>query len=60
MVLQEAKEEKVKAIFVQPEFSDKSAKLIADELKIKVIKISPLNPDWATNFVNMAKAIANQ
>lgn len=60
MILEEAKEEKVKAIFTQPEFSDKSAKLIADELKIKVIKISPLNPDWSTNFINMSKAIANQ
>lgn len=60
MILEEAKEEKVKAIFTQPEFSDKSANLIANELKIKVIKTSPLNPDWSTNFINMAKAIANQ
>ena len=31
-------DEKIKAIFTQSEFSDKSAKVIADELKIKVIK----------------------
>ncbi|MEW6552067.1 MAG: zinc ABC transporter substrate-binding protein [Campylobacterota bacterium] len=58
-LIQEAKEENIKAIFTQPEFSDKSAKIIADELKIKVIKVSPLNPKWDENLINLAKAISN-
>ena len=58
-IIEEAKEEKVKAIFTQPEFSDKSAKVIAQQLNIKVIKITPLAPNWSENLINMAKSIAN-
>jgi zinc transport system substrate-binding protein len=59
-IMEEAKEEGVKAIFTQPEFSDKSAKQIADALKIKVIKASPLNPKWDESFIALATAIANK
>lgn len=59
-IIEEAKEEDVKAIFTAPEFSDKVAKMIANELNIKVIKISPLNPKWSENLIKLAKAIANK
>lgn len=58
-IIKEAKEENVKAIFTQTEFSDKSAKVIADELKIKVIKETPLAQDWSQNLIQMANSIAN-
>ena len=58
-IIEEAKEEKVKAIFTQTEFSDKSAKVIASELKIKVLKETPLAKNWSQNLINMANAIAN-
>ena len=58
-IIKEAKEENVKAIFTQTEFSDKSAKVIADELKIKVIKETPLAPNWSQNLIQMANSIAN-
>lgn len=57
-IIEEAKEERVKAIFTQPEFSDKSAKQIADALGISVIKASPLHPEWDESLLNLAKAIA--
>ncbi|MCK5853580.1 MAG: zinc ABC transporter substrate-binding protein, partial [Sulfurovaceae bacterium] len=57
-ILKEAKKEKIQAIFTQPEFSDKDAKIIANELKINVIKTSPLTKDWAGNLKKLAKAIA--
>ena len=57
-LLQEAKEEKVKAIFTQPEFSDTVAKIISKELQIPVVKVSPLAPNWSENLINIAKAIA--
>ena len=57
-ILKEAKKEKIKTIFTQPEFSDKAAKTIAHELKIKVVKTSPLAKDWANNLKNLANAIA--
>jgi len=58
-IIDEAKEQNVKAIFTQTEFSDKSAKVIANELKIKVIKETPLAKNWSENLIKMANAIAN-
>lgn len=58
-IIKEAKEENVKAIFTQTEFSDKSAKVIADELNIKVIKETPLAQNWSQNLIQMANSIAN-
>lgn len=58
-IINEAKEENVKAIFAQLEFSDKSAKVIASELNIKVIKVTPLAANWSENLIQMADAIAN-
>lgn len=58
-IIQEAKKENIKAIFTQSEFSDKSAKVIADELKIKVIKETPLATNWSQNLIHVANTIAN-
>ena len=60
MIIKEAKEENVRVIFTQPEFSDKSAKIIAKEANVEVKKISPLNPKWSQNLINMANTIANK
>ncbi len=57
-VIKAAQKAHVRAIFTQPEFSDASAKIIADELHIPVIKVSPLAADWSENLVRIAKAIA--
>ena len=59
-LLKEAKEEKVKAIFTQPEFSDTVAKIIAKELQIPVVKVSPLAANWSENLINIAKVIAGK
>ena len=59
-LLKEAKEEKVKAIFTQPEFSDTTANVIAKELQIPVVKVSPLAPNWSENLINIANAIAGK
>lgn len=59
-LLEEAKEEKVKAIFTQPEFSDTTAKLISEELGIEVVKASPMSADWSQNLINLAHAIAGK
>jgi len=58
-LISHAKKEQIQAIFTAPEFSDAVAKTIADELKISVIKVSPLNPKWGENLLNLAKAIAH-
>jgi len=60
MIIKKAKEQKVHAIFTQPEFSEKSAKIIANSLDIPIIKASPLASNWAENLKRLAKAIANE
>ena len=59
-LIEEAKEENVKAIFTAPEFSDNIAKQIANEVGVSVIKVSPLNPKWSQNLEKLARAIANK
>jgi zinc transport system substrate-binding protein len=59
-LIKEAKKEHVSAIFTQPEFSDAIAKVLANELHINVIKVSPLAPNWSENLIKIADAIAGQ
>lgn len=59
-LIKEAREEKVKAIFTQPEFSDASAKIIAKELHIPVVKVSPMAAKWSDNLISIAKSIAGE
>jgi len=59
-LIQNAQKEKVSAIFTQIEFSDASAKIIAKELHIPVIKVSPLAKDWSQNLLKIANAIAGK
>jgi len=59
-LIKEAKKEKVRAIFTQPEFSDSAAKVIANELHIPVLKVSPLASNWSENLINIAKNIAGE
>ena len=58
-IIKKARKTKVRAIFTQKEFSDKSAKVIAAELNIKVLKETPLARNWSENLIEMAEAIAN-
>jgi zinc transport system substrate-binding protein len=58
-LIEEAKKDKVTVIFTSPEFSDAIAKQMANELKIPVKKVSPLNLNWSQNLIDFAKDIAN-
>ncbi|WP_245577093.1 metal ABC transporter solute-binding protein, Zn/Mn family [Maridesulfovibrio zosterae] len=51
-----AKKESVAAIFVQPQFSQKSARAIAHSIDAQVITVDPLASDWATNLEKAAQA----
>lgn len=52
-----AKEKKVKAIFVQPQFSTKSAETIAREVGARVVIADPLCEDWMKNLIEVAEKI---
>jgi len=57
-LIAEARRLKIHTILTSPEFSDTIAKQIASELGVKVLKVSPLAPDWSANLIRLAKAIA--
>ena len=59
-IIKKAKKANVHAIFTQPEFSDKASQNIARNLKIPVVKASPLAENWAENLKRLAKAIAHK
>jgi zinc transport system substrate-binding protein len=58
-LIDEAKAEKAQVIFVQPEFSTRSAETIASEIGGSVVLISPLDLDWMNNLRTVAEAFSS-
>ena len=58
-LIDEAKHEGAKVIFVQPEFSTRSAETIAEEIGGSVVLISPLEEDWMSNLSKVAEAFSS-
>ena len=56
-LIEKAKKDNIQTIFASPHKSNKIAQLIANELKIKVIKISPMNENWSKTMIRMANSI---
>ena len=50
-----AKDKGINVIFAQPQFSTKSAKLVAREIDGQVITVDPLAEDWLTNMKVVAE-----
>ncbi len=59
-LIKQAREAHVKAVFTQPETPDNMVKILADELKVPVVKISPMAPDWSENLLKLARVIAGK
>jgi zinc transport system substrate-binding protein len=57
-LMTEAKENNIKVIFVQPEFSRKSAEMIAREIGAQVIPISAFNKNWSENLRQVSQKMA--
>jgi zinc transport system substrate-binding protein len=53
-----AKEEGIRVIFAQPEFSTRDAETIAREIGGEVLLISPLAPNWLDNLRQVAETFA--
>lgn len=53
-IIREGRERRVDVIFVQPQFSHKSAQVIASELDATVVPLDPLAPEWAENLRHAA------
>jgi len=56
-IIHEAKEEGVKTVFVQPQFSKRTAKVIADSIGAEIVEADPVAPNWAENLIQIAKNI---
>ena len=59
-LIKRMKKSGARAIVVQPEFSNKSARLLAKELSIPVVAVSPLAYDWQNSLLRVARAIAGR
>ncbi len=57
-IIKLAKANNIKVIIAQPEFSDKSAKIIANEISGVVIKISPISKNIIKNILKITQTIA--
>lgn len=58
--IREAKHQRVRAIFVQPEFSKKAANVIAGEAGVNVVSVSSLAPDWSANLLRFARTFGTK
>jgi len=53
-----AREEGIRVIFAQPEFSTRDAETIAGEIGGEVLLVSPLAPDWLDNLRRVSRTFA--
>ena len=58
-LIEEAKEENIRVVFAQPEFSTQDAETIAQEIDGEVLLISPLALDWLENMRTVARTLAD-
>ncbi|NLW82478.1 MAG: zinc ABC transporter solute-binding protein [Desulfovibrionales bacterium] len=48
----------IKAVFVQPQFSEKSAAVISEQIGARVVRLDPLAENWAENLRHAARVLA--
>ena len=53
-LIEHAREKGIHVVFVQPQFSAKSARLVAREIAGQVVFADPLAPDWMANLREVA------
>ena len=56
-LIETCRNENVHTIFVQQEFDQKNAQLIANELGINIVSINPLSYDWVKEMIRIAEAL---
>lgn len=56
-LVEEARREGIRTVFVQRGFSDRAARVIAAELGAEVVVLDPLAYDWLANLREVAKAL---
>ena len=56
-LIETCRKEQAHTIFVQQEFDQRNAQLIADELGVNVVSINPLSYNWAEEMLRVARAL---
>ena len=56
-LIETCRNENVHTIFVQQEFDQRNAQLIANELGINIVSINPLSYDWVKDMIRIAEAL---
>jgi zinc transport system substrate-binding protein len=51
-----ARREKIRAVFIPPQFSRKSAQILSRALGARIVSADPLAEDWARNLKQVATA----
>ncbi len=59
-ISQQIKQNNLKVIYKQPQFSDKTVRLLAKEYGLKISELDPFAYDWIDNLMQIAQKIANQ
>jgi len=59
-IIKQAKANKIKVIFTQPEFSLQTSQAIAQEIGAKVIPISGFSSDWLNNLHQVSQTLATE
>ncbi|MFO8031564.1 MAG: zinc ABC transporter substrate-binding protein [Desulfohalobiaceae bacterium] len=53
-LIEQAKQEGIRAVFVSPQFSESSARTIADSISGEIVSIDPLGRNWKQNMLKVA------
>ena len=56
-LIETCRNENVHTIFVQQEFDQRNAQLIANELGVNIVSINPLSYDWVKEMIRIAEAL---
>ncbi|AKJ63580.1 putative zinc transport system zinc-binding lipoprotein AdcA precursor [Kiritimatiella glycovorans] len=55
--IRRAREERIGAVLVQPQFPQNAARAIAEEAGARLIEVDPLDPDYGRNLLRMAESL---
>lgn len=58
-LIYQAKKENIKVIFVSPQYSTRSAEVIAEEIGAKIVFIDELSPNYVSNMKKVADAFSD-
>ena len=57
-LMKTCKQKQVRVVFVQQEFDQRNAEVIAQELGLKIVPINPLSYDWNKEMIHIAKSLS--